>query len=460
MASVEYIAGRKKNGNDLFNNKIFIFLLSFACAVLIWCVISMYETPETERVFQDVKVQMGLTDTVPGSLDMSVFGNNEFYCDVTVVGKSYLVTDSTFTSDKIKVKPELSMVREPGVYEVRLTASLTNASNDLSVVSIEPAYVTVYFDKTLQRSYQIKSEIDNDYLLAQQCTVESMEMSKDYIIVSGPSLEMNKLKEVKAHVSFTDTLQKSVHQPCTFEFITTDGLPLTYSTVLTSQDELYLDVRISKEKSFEMIVDVVNLPAGLQLDQILDYTIDGYAFRDNEVVLNIPTADDSLMAADRISIGQLDFAALDFTGQQQIEISCYERDIFWDVLPETITVSVYLDTVAFEERIVDVPLQVDELPANITVADTITAISVLVLTEESEDFNENSLYAIVEDVDFEELEIGTHSIPVKIINSDEDKNAWIRGVYTVDVTIADENVTEESSEAATETTSETTESGE
>ncbi len=441
MASVEYIAGRKKNGNELFNNKIFIFFLSFLFAVVIWCVISMYETPETERVFQDVKVQMSLADTVPGSLEMSVFGTNEFYCDVTVVGKGYLVTDSTFTSDKIKVKPELDAVREPGVYEVRLSAQLTNASGDLSVVSVEPAYVTVYFDKTLQRSFQIIPEIDTDYLLAQDCTVDSMEMSKDYIIVSGPSLEMNRLKDVKAHVGFVDTLQKSVHQPCTFEFVTADGIPLTYSTVLTSQEDIYLDVQISKEKSFEMIVDIVNVPVGLKAESILSYYIDDFAFRNSTVTLNIPTADESLMAADRISIGQIDFAALAFTENQTVQVDCYDRDIFMNVLPETIPVNVYLDTAAYSEVVLDVPVEATEHGDNVTIPETLTGVSFIVPADSVQDFSADGFYAVLDEAMLEDAVIGDNQIAVSI-KSDQKDSAWVRGSYQVTVSVADENATE------------------
>lgn len=447
MISVEYIAGRKKNTNSLFNNKIFIFLLSLIIAIVVWCVISMYETPETERVFPNVKVQMSLTDTVPGSLEMSVFGNNEFYCDVTVSGKSYVVTDSTFTSDKIRVRPDLDAVREPGVYEVRLSAQMTNATGDVSVVSVEPAYVTVYFDKTIQKSYMISSEIDPDYLVAHDCTVEKMEMSKDYIIVSGPSLEMNKLKEVKAHITFVDTLQKSVHQPCAFEFITSDGLPLTYSSVITPQEDIYLDVQISKEKTYEMIIDVVNVPTGLHIDELIQYTINDFSFRNNMITLHVPTEDESLMAAERISVGQIDFADLQFVSQQTVEMEGYKRDIFTDVLPETLSVTVYLDTDAYTEVSADVTLQLENAPANVSVPATVAGVSFIMRSEFAESFRAENVYAVVDGTDFEELEAGTHEYAAVVMLGDYEEEVMVRGDYSIFVTVTDESA------SATEPTS-------
>ena len=97
---------------------------------------------------------VGPVENRPKRLDLAwsttepnLFGTNEFYCDVTVNGKSYLVHDTSLTSDKIIVKPKLEYIRTPGVYEVELTAQLNSylplssfTPSETGLVTVLPAY--------------------------------------------------------------------------------------------------------------------------------------------------------------------------------------------------------------------------------------------------------------------------------------------------------------------------------
>lgn len=428
----EFIAGKKNGKRDLFNNKLFVFFASLCCSLVIWCVISIYETPETTRVFQDVKVQMSLADTVPGAADMSVFGTNEFYCDVTVKGKSYLVNDTSFNADKIIIRPKLEDIRSPGVYEVQLDARLLNASNELSVVSVEPERITVYFDKKVEKNFTLIPVIDENYTMAENCKLDSMKMSKTEVTVAGPSLEMSQISEVRALAAFTEPISRTVNHPVTFEYLT-DGAAVTYSSVVAAQNEIYLDVQVSMKKTFRMTVDVLNIPSGIKVEDILSYTFADY---DGNITLSVPTESETLMNSDSVCVGRIDISDFDFTKKQTLQVERYNRSVFYDVLPEKIDVIFTLDTSALTEKTVNVPVLYEkEKVPNVTVQESLQ-LHLLMSEAAGETFSADG---ITVQVDTDRLlnlkDAGEYQIPVTVLFDQDMTNVWVQGDAVVTVTV-------------------------
>ena len=339
MADKELIAGKKKEKRDFFNSKPVIFLMSLFFSLVIWTVVSMYETPETNRVFQDVKVQMALSDTVPGMMNMSLFGTTEFYCDVTVNGKSYLVNDTAFTADKITVKPKLEDIRTPGVYEVELSAQLSNASGELSVVNIEPKSITVYFDTAVEKEFDLTLVGADNYTLADNCIIDSMTLQPSAVVAVGPSLEMNYIREINAIVAFSEPIAATMQHPVVLEFVS-DGKAINYTTV-KEQESLYLDVQVSVKKTYDMKIDFVNAPEGIDVESLFTYSFVNY---DKKLTLYVPTESDALMNSNTITVGRIDMSSIALTPIQTLQVDRYNRSIFYDVLPESLDVEFTINT--------------------------------------------------------------------------------------------------------------------
>ncbi|MBE6811637.1 MAG: hypothetical protein E7523_02015 [Ruminococcaceae bacterium] len=433
MADKELIAGRKKEKNDIFSSKPVIFLISLFFSLAIWCVVSMYETPETDRVFQDVKVQMNLTDTVPGLLDMTVFGTNEFYCDVTVNGKSYLVNDTSFTSDKIIVKPKLEDIRTPGIYEVELTAQLINASAELSVVSVEPKYITVYFDTAVEKEFDLILVGADDYTVAENCVIDSMTLRPSTVLAVGPSLEMNYIREIRANVSFSEPISSTTQHPVTLEFVA-DGKTINYTTV-KEQENLYLDVQVSIEKTYEAKVDFVNAPEGLDLENLISCSLVDYG---KTLTLYVPTESESLMAADSITVGRIDMSAIAFSSRQTVTAERYNRSIFYDVLPESFEVSLTLNTDMLVEQSISVPVVYNgENSQMYTFAETVENVIIICDAEKVLSLDLAKIYAQPNDLLLNKLESGEQTVDVLIVLPGDCDYAWVAGKYSTAVTVSE-----------------------
>lgn len=429
MAEHELITEKKKQKKDIINSKPAIFLMSLFFSLSIWCVVSMYETPETDRVFQDVKVQMALTDTVPGLLNMSVFGSNEFYCDVTVNGKSYLVNDTTFTSDKIIIKPKLEEVRNPGVYEVELVASLVNASAELSVVSVEPQFITVYFDTLTEKSYPLTLVGADEYDVADNCMVESMTLRPSSVTLSGPSLEMNSIKEIKANVSITEPVSVTTQFPVEIEFVT-DGKTVNYCQI-AEREELYLDVQVSVQKTYKMEIDFVNAPEGIDINALIDYNFVDY---DNELTLYVPTESEALMTSDTITVGRINMSEIAFKQYQTLSVERYNRNIFYDILPGMLDVYFTVNTDLLTENTVVVPVNTDGFDmTSYSFSDSIENV-VIITDAETSDFSVDGIYAVPDEQAVKRLSEGEGTVPVQIMLPTDCNDAWVYGHYSVAVT--------------------------
>ena len=83
--------------SSLFSNNKFVFVFSLVAAVVCWCIVSISQTTETERVFQNVTVNINMDESIAKDSGLDIFGNQEFKVDVTVKGFSYIINAASFT---------------------------------------------------------------------------------------------------------------------------------------------------------------------------------------------------------------------------------------------------------------------------------------------------------------------------------------------------------------------------
>ena len=86
----------KKTLNGLFENNLFVLILSLFIAVIIWLLVVINVSPQTTRVIKGVKVT--IDQTVPSQFGLEVFGESEFTVDVTVKGKKYQISTANLSA--------------------------------------------------------------------------------------------------------------------------------------------------------------------------------------------------------------------------------------------------------------------------------------------------------------------------------------------------------------------------
>jgi len=115
--------------NRLFNNDRFVLIFSIITAIIVWTLVAINVSPETERVVPNVKVTIETKNSVPTQLGLKVFGETDFYVDVTVVGKKYLVSQSALSAEDIIVSAITEDVTTAGIHRLDLKATSTSGND-------------------------------------------------------------------------------------------------------------------------------------------------------------------------------------------------------------------------------------------------------------------------------------------------------------------------------------------
>ena len=131
----------KSKISQLLNNNKFVFVIAFLSPIIIWLAVAINVSPETTRTINKVKVT--IDNTVPSQFGLEVFGDSEFYVDVTVKGKKYQISPANLSADDIVVLALTNNVDSAGNITLLLKAESATGSNNYSISSISQRSIDV-----------------------------------------------------------------------------------------------------------------------------------------------------------------------------------------------------------------------------------------------------------------------------------------------------------------------------
>ena len=255
--------------NKLFQNDKIVFVFSVLVAVLIWTMVVVGASTHSSRVIKGVKVT--IDDTVPSQFDLSVFGESEFYVDVTVSGKKYLL--SNLTEKDIVVNAVTNNVNSAGVHSLTLYSEAANGKNEFTVSSLSQKTVNVYFDTTKSVQLVIEPEIvtSGSPIVSVGFTSGDINLSQSSVTITGPSAEVNKIARVVTRHVLESPLVSNMSAE-------TEVIPLDennksdFQYLEMSTNKVILTIPVFKVKTAEAIVTFKNAPDNYVVTP-LKYTI-------------------------------------------------------------------------------------------------------------------------------------------------------------------------------------------
>lgn len=409
--------------SSLSSNNKAVFVFALLLAVVFWCIVSMSETTETERVFQNVIVKINTEGSLPQKYNLEIFGQKEYKVNVTVKGLSYLVNDSSFTSDDISVTASCSSVINPGVHTLPLTYSVSNPA--LEIVNVSAQSIDVSFDKLETKTFAINPDIQygDNYSVAENIILERPVLSKDEISISGPSMVLSQISEVYAYVFLESEVNSSLILESELIAKTSGGEVVNLSDCTVDQIEpVRITIAAKRTGVYKTDIEFTNVPSFINIDSV------SYSVNPGEIEVKV---DVNSVADDTVSVARIDFSKLR-AGNNIIAIE--NKELLSDVNNFNVTV----DMSAYSEQwISDIVISKDELPENIEVI-TGNVDHVIVVCEQDiyGKVSNNDLYAVPLLGD-KPLSAGVHTVPVKIcIRTLE--NCWIYygdAGYTVDIEV-------------------------
>lgn len=406
------------------NNKV-VFVFSLVVAVVFWCVISLSQTTEIEKDFHNIKIT--IDDSMPRNNNLEIFGDNEFFVDVTLKGFSYLMNEPNFASEKIIVTASCSAVSTAGTFDLPLTCSVKGLSDEIEVTDISSQTIKVTFDERQTKSFAITEQIEEKegFSVAEGLVKENPRLSVSKINVSGPAREISKITAVKAYLELNEEIKSTVTAEAEIIFEASSGvLDSSYFTIENSEP-VYITIPLTQVGTYKTAVDFIGIPQAYRGEGI-DYSI-----YPSEIDVSVLTGvgETHINDSNEILVGTIDFSQIN---NKVNEIVLTNENL----TAESVDFDVTIDMSHMEKRWLELPVDLStvELPEGVEVIST-SVLSVQIVGPAASVMNLDKTAGYAVPVfDGTEFESGTHTIPAKIVLRTL-TDSWVYGEYTVEIKV-------------------------
>lgn len=421
---------RKISFNKLLYNNRFLLIFSVIVAVIVWLIVAMQFSPEVERIVKDVPVKIEMSNSVD-SFDLQIFGTKDFFVDVTVVGKRYVVAPTALSADDFSVTAKTNFVDSAGKYSLRLEIQPKSVSADFTIVDSSVDYIEVFFDAYREGEYSLVPQIEFPGDPVPDGYFKDTEvLSATAVTISGPATEINKIDRVYAKVAvdraLTSTRTFPVEIVPTGEF----GTLLRYLTVNRGNADITMTIPVYKLAELPVAVSFKNVPPAY-LTTPLKYSC--------SPVKALFAVDESALGDTKaMTIGSIDFALL----KPGVNSLVFEKEDITQakVMDDTKQFRVSVDTSGMIEKELNLKpenINFTNIPQGLAVSYDgigIYAIKAVGPEIDLQSITSADVYADI-DVGAAELTVGRNAIPARLYIRNTD-TCWVYGQYTLTVDIA------------------------
>lgn len=252
---------KNKTVEKFLQNKRFSMFLSLLLAVITWMLVTRYIDPSRTDVIDKVPVDFDYNAATYQSLGLEILNKEQIYVKVDVAGDGYVL--SGLSAKDITVHPLYDdQVRGPGTYELELTFKSKN-NKAYEVTSINPRYVTVQFDKVVDKKMPITINAIN-LEIAEGYYLDTPVAAPAEVNLYGPESSINKIAKVVANVSVSEKRKDSVVAPADLELQDKDGnvISTTDNYITMDVDKVEVRLNILEEREIPITVEYTNVPYG------------------------------------------------------------------------------------------------------------------------------------------------------------------------------------------------------
>ncbi len=250
------------------------FLMIFSCIIAfsLWMWVAIEKSPEIQRVITGVPVQINLENSVPDQLGLKIFGKSEFTVDVTVTGKKYII--SSMDKEDIDVIANTNYVDSSGKKTLQLKVSPKNNNYDYAISSVSQNYIEVFFDTYKEIELPLEGQIQTDLpsVVPDGCIIGDIVFSRNTVLISGPTTEVNQISSIFANISVDEVLEKTTTFDPVLKIVTNDGSNLEYTSIATEQNDITLTIPVLKEVTLPTAIEFRNAPSYF-INNPLSYTV-------------------------------------------------------------------------------------------------------------------------------------------------------------------------------------------
>lgn len=413
--------------NALMANNKFAFVLSLIIAVVCWTLVSMSQTAEIDRTFNDVPVKVNIDESLAKNNGLEIFGTQSFSVDVTVNGFSYVLNDPSFTNENISVTASCSSVSAAGTYDLPLSASVVGISGDAEVVKLSSNTIKVSFDERVSKTFALNEEIVelDGYSLAQGFIRENPRLSVESVVLSGPSKEMAKITSIKAVVELSEELKTTQNLEAEIVAVSANGNIDLSNFTFENTDPVYITIPVAQVGTYETAVDFIGIPQAYRADGV------EYSIYPSQVDVSVKTGvgETVLDDSNKLLVGTIDFNQINNTVNK---IYIKNEDVASEIKNFTVTI----DMSSMSKRWLEIPVDYSSVtvPEGVEIlSSSVESVQIVGPSSSVMNIDQSAAYAVPVFDDIE-LEKGKHTIPAKIVLRTL-TDSWIHGTYSIEIEV-------------------------
>ena len=428
MAKTNETGVKRSFLSRIFDNNWFVLCFSLLIAVILWCGVSMFQTTEVEKTFPNIKVQMNYEGSLPANNELQICGEDEYYIDVTVKGKSYLVNDDGF-AEKINATVSFTSVASAGTYALPVTVTVQDGAAE--VVRYSKSTISVYVDELAEKEFTLTDEIVelSGYSLPEGYARENPRLSTDTVLVKGPALEISRVTAVKAVVELDKELTSTETFTANVVIAGTSENTNLANVSLADNSPVYVTVPITYTAEYKTAVNFTNVPKAFRSEGI------EYMITPETVSMTMVTGDSQTPDDEALVVGAIDFSDMNNT-VNTFTFSAEDTPYTFNDGVKNFTVTV--DFADMHKRWLEIAVSADDvnLPEGATIlTKSIASVQVIGPADSVDAIGNGEAYAVpvLEGIT---LEKGVNTVPVKVILRTLN-DSWVRGEYTVEIRLDD-----------------------
>lgn len=415
----------KSKFSKLLNSNKFVFVIALLSSIIIWLAVAINVSPETTRTINKVKVT--IDNTVPSQFGLEVFGDSEFYVDVTVKGKKYQISSANLSAEDIVVLAQTNNVDSAGNRTLLLKAESATDSSNYTISGISQRSIDVYFDvpKTIDMVVEPEVITDGFEVVKEGFVTGPVNLSETTVTLTGPATEINKIEKAVARIELDSSLSSNKSADANI-ILLDENNKSDFKFVKSNINSVVLTIPVLRVKEVDTTVLFKNAPDEYVLNP-LSYTISPA-----KDYFNISV--DEYDKTNEFSVGTIDFKSVS-PSNYVFEFLKADLPVSDESNTEKFVVRLDVSNLSQEYFVIAGDKVKVNNPDNLEYKVSGLNKSVMVVGSEKalESITEND---ITVEIDISEINISagqTTTVPANV--TIKSANCWVYGTYTVEVSL-------------------------
>ena len=247
--------------SSLLANNRFLLIASFIISFVLWVWVAIEQSPEVQRVINNVPVSIKYENSVPEKLGLQIFGKSDFTIDITVTGKKYIV--SSLKPEDFSVIANTNNADSSGKKILKINVKAKEENSDFYITSYSDSEIEVFFDryKEVEIPINVNVETSLDSVVPENHIIGDAVSSVDTLIVSGPTTIVNQIYSLNANISIDDILTKTTTKQASIVALSKENSVVDTTLVDFSDNNVTVTLPVLKIVTLPTTVEFKNIPS-------------------------------------------------------------------------------------------------------------------------------------------------------------------------------------------------------